>query len=595
MAGTNKTLTVSYGTFSCTLEGFEDSFGTMRAIAEYFRQLAAEDRFFGAEPPSPDAAAIQTIAERTSRRRIESRFDNHGVVLRPAAGPDVEDQLIAAALGAHEDGGPTAEHRRSVPPEPESVAAKLARIRAVVDRARATAPASGARPLFEQRPSTAPDPGTAFALSGGAGRQDEFTEDLDPCELDAPGKSAWIDGHLSPSNDTAPVGPSDRQGPLGQDGEEGKARPDAAEAAPDRALPGAGETENESEVETPRRPRARVLKLRRADLAEGWRPAQSPETGLPDSLEAELQAELAEIQAEAAQSPEPEAAAPPQASPVKAASAPGQAAEQPPEASGPAPAEALGPPRAEAGPPLPFGPAQDEADLLRLLDEANSKLAGPEHQRRRTAISHLKAAVAATVADGKLEPGNRSDEEERRKRPYRQVLAKVVRGAPERPRGAPVAGPTRLAPLVLVSELRVDLPQTDPRARDGVIRPGPAEGQRPSFRPADYEDDAADNIFDAGTSFEEFAAGRAAQDVTDLLEAAAEYLLTRQAQRHFSRPDVVDLALGQLGEAATRDDVLRAFGSLLRDGTFREVGGGGDFVMPGIGGKDIPEARRRQA
>ena len=161
MIGASKILTVSYGTFSCTLEGFDEPFSTMKAIAEYFRDLAADDRYFGAEPPTPDAEMLHRIAERQIQRRVEAKVGDNSVLLR------AEGSVALAAPALEEP---------ATPPAVESVAAKLQRIRAAAEQGRSPAmPAAEVvapepvatdyedEPNFESHEALAPPPAAAPA------------------------------------------------------------------------------------------------------------------------------------------------------------------------------------------------------------------------------------------------------------------------------------------------------------------------------------------------------------------------------------------------------------------------------------------------
>jgi hypothetical protein len=220
--------------------------------------------------------------------------------------------------------------------------------------------------------------------------------------------------------------------------------------------------------------------------------------------------------------------------------------------------------------------AVQDAAVSRLMQQTQSEMAVPENRRRLSAIAHLKAAVAATVAERFGTKAKTEDVDATRTEPYRDDLARVVR--PRRPEASATA-PVRPAPLVLVSEQRIDRPVAPATVTPGHITPvRPRRVSSAALAPQlveefdDDEDDEDDNIFTDARGFAEFADRLGAHSLPDMLEAAAAYAATVEGRPSFSRPQLmrqVNMATGETD--ASREDGLRSFGALLRDGRIIKV------------------------
>lgn len=707
MVNTSKILTVSYGTFSCTLEGFDDSFDTMKAIAEYFRDLASDDRYFGAEPPVPDTEMLARIAQRETSRRVVAVEDQGNIVLRaatpegaaaakagaiaqdavdtaptqvtPEVTPEIAPKQVTAPTETEIEAveTPVAESATEVAPteaapevvssevdafadftqapapaaNSESVAAKLQRIRAVVSKAdnqtaddsynedehavaflsdtptafEPDAPQEDApeaimeddskdliEDIIEDAADLAEEPADAVAATDDAAfdvaeeeieeiaaiesyedenddgqisevleRLSRDTEDADTAESDTAevALEAVID---APEADQAeaPVQPEETAAPI-------EATSIAAIAEIVEAREHRSETDGETDGETaqpritPQRPR--VLKIKRADfeaaVARGQQADENqPQNSAPGAAagidstslsredETDLINELAKVEAEFEEDLldddfERATAQPEDQDAVLSEDFATASSRDISPAFAPETRTNLG--------------ESDEPDLSRILAETNTQMDEPEGKTRRSAIQHLRAAVAATYAE--KEAGNDITIKPDTSGAYRDDLASVVR--PRRPvsndmahtqRARRPAGPG-VAPLKLVAEQRVDTEELPARKPIRPRRISLAELAAQSEAATAPADDTV--LVDAG-SFTDFAEAMGATKLPDLLEAAAAYLSFVEGREKFSRPQLMTKVRQVEQDDFSREDGLRSFGQLLRQGKIQKLKGG---------------------
>ncbi len=228
----------------------------------------------------------------------------------------------------------------------------------------------------------------------------------------------------------------------------------------------------------------------------------------------------------------------------------------------------------------------EDNDTSRILDQTNTELEEPEGNRRRSAIAHLRAAVAATKADRLLGRKPTADEETE---PYREDLANVVR--PRRPQAGgarterPSVEPQRAAPLKLVAEQRVEdsadtaeapapvqvtpvRPRRVSRSAPAAAAPQRSERPQENVAPAPLAQPSGDSDFAA------YAESVGAQELPDLLEAAAAYMSYVEGLDQFSRPQLMTTVRQAEAQESSREDRLRSFGQLLRDGKIEKTSGG---------------------
>ena len=604
----SKVLTVSYRTFSCTLEGFENSFDMMKTVAEYFRDLAAEDRFFGAEPPKLDAEILGILEQRGKQLGINTRQSGDtSIVLTPSQSYDEETSEEASAI--------ITEPATPVRPPALSIDERLDRIKAATTAD--TVPAvytedEHANDVTANPRTTTEDTSAETDMAAQTAETEELVAELptivDHIEFEDADEVA--EHHEAIDNTEAP-----KESPAETTTEEMSIESydddDVAETA-------AEEIEDEEPLVSEMEPKTEHD--REETAADTVFADDAPEM---DAFEAALTQDLMaadeEVESHADQDvfaaddvsdefddthdeepqlaedrvplrleqPVEEERVPlrkPRVHVINVSPAPSdeQTADAQPDDTmddddAPQPVAVSRPTRPVAKTRRETAEPVETADVSRLMDETDQQMAKPESNRRRNALAHLRAAVAATIADKSLGKDDKDSTEA-----YRNDLAKAVR-----PRRPDTSGARKSAPLRLVADQRIDEPAAE---APEVTAPAPIPKPEVAVNETHETQPEPVNSSDFA-DFGQFAAHVGAHSLEAKLEAAATYLSQVRGIDQFSRPQLLrTVKLSGTEDDFSREESLQHFAHMLRTGKLARKEDGLFEVTDEIGYQVMPKA-----
>lgn len=166
--GRTRTLTVSYGAFSCTLTGYKHPEAIVQALSDHFRMIAEQSPQFALPPPQVDMALLQQIAAQEMRRQMDEGTLDLATVAELAGSPLREVRPAEDAEVATDEPPPSGAEPHESPSERSARrrAAAIANLRAAVAAAAAAAQAGRSRPDAEpgaepgeaEAPDSSPEP-----------------------------------------------------------------------------------------------------------------------------------------------------------------------------------------------------------------------------------------------------------------------------------------------------------------------------------------------------------------------------------------------------------------------------------------------------